>query len=429
MKDRLLIIADDFTGALDTGIQFTKMGIRVRILTDYLYDFEKLSEKDALLSVTTDSRPLLPEESYKRVFLLAKNARKAGFPYVYKKTDSGLRGNIGMELKAAMDAYEENSAAFIPALPGLNRVTRGGVQYIDGVPARDSVFGRDPFEPVRYSFVADIIRSQADLNVVIVPRNDYESAFNENSSSLEKTVYVFDAESDEDLFKIADFLKFKKKLSVLAGCAGFAGMYERLLSFEKGALHQKQKTEGLLTLCGSVNPITIKQLDFAEKKGFTREHLTNEQKLNLAFWPAENKKSYFDDLLKRIQKTDKYIIDAFRPSDEESVESYAEKNGVSVQEIRFRIADSFGHIAKALAERDLNYTLCLTGGDTLMGFMRCTGIKELAPIAEIGKGAVLSLLRCKEKSVQVISKSGGFGENDIFIKMYKNIKNVRGCKI
>ena len=36
--DRLLIIADDFTGALDTGIQFTKMGIRARIVTDYRYD-------------------------------------------------------------------------------------------------------------------------------------------------------------------------------------------------------------------------------------------------------------------------------------------------------------------------------------------------------------------------------------------------------
>ena len=32
--DKLLIIADDFTGALDTGIQFTKMGVRAKIITD-----------------------------------------------------------------------------------------------------------------------------------------------------------------------------------------------------------------------------------------------------------------------------------------------------------------------------------------------------------------------------------------------------------
>ena len=41
----LLIIADDFTGALDTGIQFTKMGVRAKIITDYQYDFQNLKEE------------------------------------------------------------------------------------------------------------------------------------------------------------------------------------------------------------------------------------------------------------------------------------------------------------------------------------------------------------------------------------------------
>ena len=43
--DKLLIIADDFTGALDTGIQFTKMGVRAKIITDYQYDFQNLKEQ------------------------------------------------------------------------------------------------------------------------------------------------------------------------------------------------------------------------------------------------------------------------------------------------------------------------------------------------------------------------------------------------
>ena len=93
----LLIIADDFTGALDTGIQFTKMGVRAKIITDYQYDFQNLKEEYRLLVVNTDTRPLSPKEAYQRVFHLAANARKAGFGYVYKKTDSGLRGNVGAE--------------------------------------------------------------------------------------------------------------------------------------------------------------------------------------------------------------------------------------------------------------------------------------------------------------------------------------------
>ena len=102
-----MIIADDFTGALDTGIQFTKMGIRAKIVTDYQYDFQNLKEEYQLLVVNTDSRPLSSEEAYNRVYHLAVNARKAGFEYVYKKTDSGLRGNIGAEIKAVMDAPAE----------------------------------------------------------------------------------------------------------------------------------------------------------------------------------------------------------------------------------------------------------------------------------------------------------------------------------
>ena len=36
--DKLLVIADDFTGALDTGIQFVRMGIQSKIVADYNYD-------------------------------------------------------------------------------------------------------------------------------------------------------------------------------------------------------------------------------------------------------------------------------------------------------------------------------------------------------------------------------------------------------
>ena len=37
----LLIIADDFTGALDTGVQFAAAGAGVRVVTDIRYDYRK----------------------------------------------------------------------------------------------------------------------------------------------------------------------------------------------------------------------------------------------------------------------------------------------------------------------------------------------------------------------------------------------------
>ncbi len=98
---------------------------------------------------------------------------------------------------------------------------------------------------------------------------------------------------------------------------------------------------------------------------------------------------------------------------------------MSLSDIRFRIADSLGRIAMEMVNRGLNYTISMTGGDTLMGFMNHIGKTELVPICEIGKGAVLSAMRWNGKRIQVISKSGGFGEENIFVQMYDTVINFK----
>lgn len=126
--DKLLVIADDFTGALDTGIQFVRMGIHSKIVTDYNYDPMRQDSEYSVLSVSVDSRRECGEEAWNRVYALTRKARDAGYTNIYKKTDSGLRGNIGIELKAVLDAFRTNIIVFVPAYPGMNRVTRNGVQ-------------------------------------------------------------------------------------------------------------------------------------------------------------------------------------------------------------------------------------------------------------------------------------------------------------
>ncbi|RHP44997.1 four-carbon acid sugar kinase family protein [Clostridium sp. AF32-12BH] len=418
--DKLLIIADDFTGALDTGIQFTKMGIRAKIVTDYQYDFQNLKEEYQLLVVNTDSRPLSSEEAYNRVYHLAVNARKAGFEYVYKKTDSGLRGNIGAEIKAVMDAYEEDTAYCIPALPSLNRITRKGVQYIDGIPVQESVFGKDPFEPVCKSDVADVIHIQNDISVEKVPTFSYEQVVWERK---EPTVFLFDAETDHDMYRIAGRLKEHTNYHVCAGCAGFAAAYEVLLDFERGNPHYMQLSDRLLVLCGSVNEITVKQLVYARKHGFGAGRLQNGQKLDPAYRESEAGKEFLDQIYKEICLSERFLIDTLDETGKESAREYAARRNLNSSQVRFGIADTLGWIAAGMIERGWNGTLCMTGGDTLMGFMRLTGVTELVPVCEIGKGAVLSAMWWHNQRIQVISKSGGFGEEDIFEKMYDMVSD------
>ena len=82
-----------------------------------------------------------------------------------------------------------------------------------------------------------------------------------------------------------------------------------------------------------------------------------------------------------------------------------------------------GYILKKILDNDINSTLLVTGGDTLLGFMKKVGIKELMPICEISPGCVLTQMEYKNKKHHVISKSGGFGEENLIKNITEILKN------
>ena len=111
----LLIIADDFTGALDTGVQFAARGARTEVVVDPQIDFSACGAD--VLVVDTETRHLPAADAYKAVFDLVERARRAGVRFIYKKTDSALRGNIGAELSALLEASGLRQLPFLPAYP------------------------------------------------------------------------------------------------------------------------------------------------------------------------------------------------------------------------------------------------------------------------------------------------------------------------
>ena len=58
----LLILADDFTGALDTGVQFAACGIPTRVVVGEQVDFA--ANDAAVLVVDTETRHLPAAEAY-----------------------------------------------------------------------------------------------------------------------------------------------------------------------------------------------------------------------------------------------------------------------------------------------------------------------------------------------------------------------------
>lgn len=408
---KLLVIADDFTGALDTGVQFAASGAETRVVTNIEYDFSRTGREVQVLVLVAETRHVKWEEAYRMVYGIAKRACESGIPYLYKKTDSALRGNIGSELKAVLDAAGKRSLHFLPAFPRMNRVTRNGIHYIDGSPVHESVFGKDPFEPVTCSYIPDMMRGEVPVTVV------------ESMDGWERQngVMVYDASTDEELMSIGSFLKEKGELGLTAGCAGFAAVLPQLLGLSGKRRERISLDKKFLVACGSVNPITVRQLDYAERAGMKRIRLTPEQKLEKDYLESEEGNRALEEWTKTALEEECCIFDTNDLPGCRAACEYAGSHGLSLDELRVRIADTLGRVVEHLVRAGVKSTMLLTGGDTLMGFMRHIGCDEIVPVCEMAPGTVLSQVDIDGRTYSIISKSGGFGEEKLIAELAEKI--------
>ena len=396
---KLLVIADDFTGAMDTGVQFRGKGTVLRVYTPEKSCFDDLSSEVNVLIVDTESRHLPAQQAAQIVQAVTAEAVAVGVRCIYKKTDSGLRGNIGAELAAALKASGKKRLHFIPAYPQLGRITRNGIHYIDGVPVAQSVFGVDPFEPVRFSQVQEIIQSQTDIPAVL--------ATDENLPA--EGIMIFDAESTNDLHMIAHRLWEENDLQLLAGCAGFAAVLPELLMLEQSDETLPTFVPQLLTVCGSINPITLKQLDTAEAAGVPRIRLNVSQKLDASWLESQEAEAVIEAWKVLSQNHISTIIECDGLGQPEELERVRKALGLDLEQMRCRISQTMGAILKRLLDMGLDATLLVTGGDTVMAFMEQIGQRELIPLRELTSGVVLSQICYRGKHYNLMSKSGGFG--------------------
>ena len=400
---KLLILADDFTGGLDTGVQFASRGVSTCVITNPAADFTAEAGASEVLVVVAETRHIAPDRAYGTVSDVVRKGLEAGIPYIYKKTDSALRGNIGAELAAVLETSGEKLLPFIPALPGMKRITRNGIHYIDGVPVAESVFGRDPFEPVRESEVTKLIASQSDTAVRSLQAEELAGA---------EGIAVLDAETEEDLLRIGKAMEEAGDCRICAGCAGFASVLPELLGLAgSGETELPALRGGLFVLCGSVNPITQRQLDYGEAHGFERIHIPPLEKLNPDRFPDGAGKESLDRWKRRMAENAWLILDANDPdpSNRETA-AFAREAGMTIEDVRQRISASLGRILSAMTEVPAERVLLITGGDTLLQGMNCMKVFRMFPLAEVFPGVVLSRVSLHGTERLVMTKSGGFGE-------------------
>lgn len=417
---KLLILADDFTGALDTGVQFSGKGIRTQVVVSGHW-VEPDSDCDVIV-IDVETRHVPKEKAYEIVNDVCQRAVKYGIRCFYKKTDSALRGNVGSELQAAADAVFGKNIVFVPAFPAMRRITVDGVHYIDGIPVKESVFGQDPFEPVMYDRVDELLRATGYRGGVIgvskaerklQTAEDWKTQASEErrqkaAEAAKQQLFLYDAETDADLDEIAEAVSKKSDIPILAGCAGFAAKLPELLKLPVKKSGDVKLKENLVFLCGSVNPITKSQIVYGEKMGIPRIHLKPEEKLEISYWDQPEGLGKIRQLAKDGMQH--IIIDSNDEEGHNDTMEYAAKKGYSIEDVRVRISETLGYLLKKLIDAGMEGTYLITGGDTLIGFMKAIGVSELEPVNEIRPGCVLTSLNYQDKKHYVITKSGGFGQ-------------------
>jgi uncharacterized protein YgbK (DUF1537 family) len=419
---KLLVIADDLTGACDTGVQFARKGIPTVVLTGITGEPVELSTGQQVVVVNTESRHLEAIEAGQRVKRVVELEMASGVTHFYKKTDSTMRGNIGSELEALMFASGQRILAFIPAFPKLGRTTREGCQYIDGKALHKTNFASDPLDPVAGSFIPAIIESQTRIQARIVSQTEMLTPASVRFDDA--GIYVFDATTDDDLQLAGALLKDRDLLTATAGSSGFAEFLPILLDFARQKSNPVYEPGRMLAVSGSVNEVSLRQTANAEAQGFACVTLSAEMLLaEDTFQSVQSQQAIAQIVELDGQGREVILRSAEKPEDLELCLALGRKRGLDLRQIHHLIARNLGAITGRVLEQTGFRLLTVFGGDTLLAIARACGWSALLPQEEVLPGVVVSLVAGDVRAPLLITKAGGFGPEDVLVRMKEILRS------
>ncbi|WP_319476114.1 four-carbon acid sugar kinase family protein [Marispirochaeta aestuarii] len=418
---KLCIIADDFTGAGDSAVQFRKNGYSPFLALQNWNSGVDLELYNVLV-VSTESRFMLPRESYDTVRDVVKTCRKLGVRQFFKKIDSTIRGNVPEEIAAVMDAGDFNCALVAPSAPKNGRTVVAGNCLVNGVPIGENGHQIDPFTPVASAFVPGLLErwfhdsvGHIDLETVRKGAEAFLQRFKELKEEGARAI-VADAETLEDLRILASA---REDESVLF--AGASGLAEALTAAGEGSSPEFPIIDAgkLLFVAGSVTETTRTQVAELEKSidpvplCVAMQTLLNDEEKELSRLLHEDSQSRRDVpvLIKTFDGDCEYKNDI----------AYAAELGISEKELGERVSSFLGRlVARIFTQRQIE-AVFITGGNTAAGVSKSLEVKGVELLDEILPGIPIGRFETPyaDKPVYLISKAGGFGRKNAMTQVCK----------
>ena len=120
---RCVVIADDLTGGNATGVMISGYGYDTYSIVNMEgLDPNNMPECDCIV-YPTNSRQVSADTAYKLVYNATKFFMNDNIKVYSKRIDSTLRGNLGSETDAMLDALDNDAIAMVvPCFPQAERV-------------------------------------------------------------------------------------------------------------------------------------------------------------------------------------------------------------------------------------------------------------------------------------------------------------------
>lgn len=368
---RVLILADDLTGAMDAAGPFAARGVATWLVAVPERCDERALDGAAVVSVNTESRHLDEAAAAARVEAAFRKVGGARFPVLVKKVDSTLRGNVVAETRALLRASGRAGALVAPAFPSQGRTVEGGLVLVRGIPLGDTAFARDALSPALAVPLAEAFRAAA------------------------VSAEVRDARTDADLDAIVGTLARSGPDPMLVGSAGITSALGRALVPTPRTAVLPQVSGPIVYVVGSRAQASRDQVERLASAGALVLRAPNGL---VAALPGSAAR---DCVLLCVPGSDGREGDPMR------------------------VADALAAAGLGLAERMAAGAVVATGGDTAIALLRASGNAALEVGGEVMPGIAFARLRLPRGTPWLVTKAGGFGDADALLQIGRRLR--AGC--
>jgi D-threonate/D-erythronate kinase len=427
-KMKLAIIADDLTGANDSGVQLAQHGLKTSVLFDI--DKDSIHNYEGII-FDSDSRSIEREEAYQKVKEAASFLKEAGFSSIFKKIDSTMRGNIGAEIDAIYHVVKPDFMMIAPGYPKNNRTILNSTHYLNGVPLAETEISKDPKTPVTLSFLPELLQEQTEQKIGTITLDDLELGVTRIQEKLdhyyEQNIAYIIVDSTEEQH-LEQILAYTKQLCYRFSWVGSAGIANYLPAYYDLPEQHRElsipKNDGpILTVVGSVNKNSRAQLKLLLEKTNVYPVLFESYKSVSDEEERANEIRRVFNLAveKAVQGRDVVIYSTGEASDIEKAWEIGEAKGLTHTQISNEIVKAIGSVCAVLLEKGYFKGVSMTGGDTAKQICHLWDVKGFELFDELEIGVPISRFFGND-NLYVITKAGGFGTPEVFINAIHKLK-------